>query len=201
MGIITEISQQKNKKRVNLFVDNEFRSGLNVETAVKFGLKTGKYIDDVKLDEIIMESETMSAFDVSLNFLSLMPKSEYEVKQKLFKKGFSKIVIESTIEKLREYHYVDDQEYAKLYISSCSKKSKREIENKLRGKGVKKEIIDELLADVDDELEEENAIIFANKYIKNKVLDEKTKRNLIANLVRRGYSYDLAIKVLDKIEV
>jgi len=201
MGIITEISQQKNKKRVNLFVDNEFRSGLNVETAVKFGLKTGRVIDDVKLDEIIMESETMSAFDVSLNFLSLMPKSEYEVKQKLFKKGFSKIVIESTIEKLREYHYVDDQEYAKLYISSCSKKSKREIENKLRGKGVKKEIIDELLADADDELEEEKAIIYANKYIKNKVLDEKTKRNLIANLVRRGYSYDLAIKVLDKIEV
>lgn len=200
MGIITEISPQKTKNRVNIFVDNEFKSGLSVESAVKFCLKKGMSIDDSKLDEIIEESETNSAFNVSLNFISAMPKSKYEVRQKLYKKGFSSSVIDKAILKLEEYHYVDDYEYAKLYISSISNKSKRELSEKLRIKGISKDIISELLDEIDDENEEQNALTYALKYLKNKELNDKTKRNLFANLMRKGYSYDLVSRVFDKIK-
>lgn len=200
MGIITEISRQRTKNRVNIFVDNEFKSGLDFESAVKFGLKVGKEIDDEYLNKVIEESETNSAFNVSLNFISAVFKSKYEVKQKLLKKGFTENVIERTLKKLEEYHYIDDYEYAKLYINSVSNKSKREISEKLRIKGVSKDIIQELLSEVDDESEESNAFNYAVKYLKNKILDDKTKRNLIANLMRKGYSYDLTIKILSRIE-
>ena len=198
MGIITEISNQKHKNRVNIFVDDEFKSGLDVETAVKFCLKVGKEINDVELNNIIIESETNSAFNVALRFLSLTPKSAYEVKQKLIKKGYSDVVISKAIEKLEEYKYIDDEEYSRLYLSSCKNRSKREIENKLRQKGISKEIINILLEDVDDDQEENNAFIYAQKYLKNKQLDEKNKRHLITNLIRKGYSYDIAVKVMNK---
>ena len=184
----------------SIFVDNEFKSGLSVESAVKFCLKKGMSIDDSKLDEIIEESETNSAFNVSLNFISAMPKSKYEVRQKLYKKGFSSSVIDKAILKLEEYHYVDDYEYAKLYISSISNKSKRELSEKLRIKGISKDIISELLDEIDDENEEQNALTYALKYLKNKELNDKTKRNLFANLMRKGYSYDLVSRVFDKIK-
>ena len=151
MGTITEISHQTNKKRVNIFVDNEFKSGLELETAVKFGLKIGKVINDKELDIIIEESETSSAFNVALNFISLMPKSKLEVKQKLKKKEYNENIIQKTILKLEEYNYVNDEEYAKMYINLSTKKSKREITQKLLSKGINKEIILELLSDFNDE--------------------------------------------------
>ena len=197
MGIITEISHQRNKKRVNIFVDNEFKSGLELETAVKFGLKVGKVIDDAELENIIQESETSSAFNVALNFISAMPKSKFEVKQKLKKKEYSNDIIENTILKLEEYNYINDFEYAKMYISSVSKRSKREISQKLRAKGISADIISELLLEIDDESEEKNAQQYALKYMKNKDINEKSKSNLVANLVRKGYSYDLSMNVLN----
>ena len=200
MGVITQISSQKSKKRVNVFVDNIFKSGLSVETAVKFGLKVGKDINDDELDEIILNSETGVAFDVALNFLSATPKSKYEVRQKLFKKGFSIAVIDKAMEKLEEYHYVDDVEYAKIYISSVSKKSKREIIEKLKKKGVEKQIIDNVIVDIADDMDEKNAGIYARKYLNNKEISQKNINNLISNLVRKGYSYELALSVVERIK-
>ena len=45
MSEITKIEDQKNKKRVNIFVDDAFFCGLHKETAVTFGLKIGKIVD------------------------------------------------------------------------------------------------------------------------------------------------------------
>ena len=201
MGIITEISQQKNKKRINIFVDGEFKSGLGVETAIKFGLKTGKHINDEELEQIILDSESRSAFDTALNFLSLTPKSKFEVKQKLIKKGFLPIVIDHTIKKLEEYHYVDDEAYARMYVESVSKKSKNELQRKLWQKGIEKCIIDSVIDGVDDSCEENNAIEYARKYLRNKESSDKNLKNLLAGLMRKGYSYELSYKVMQMFRV
>ena len=55
------------------------------------------------------------------------------------------------------------------------------------------------IEEIDDENEEQNAFAYALKYVKNKNFDDKTKRNLFANLMRKGYSYDLVSRVLNKI--
>ena len=63
MPTITKIETQKNKKRVNIFVDGSFFCGLNKETAILFGLKENKEIDEQKLREAAFESEVKSAFE------------------------------------------------------------------------------------------------------------------------------------------
>ena len=200
MGKVTKITPQRNKKRVNIFVDNEFKSGLDLETVMKYGLKVNEDIDDDYLDFLIEDSESISAFDTALNFISKTFKTQYEVKKKLYEKGYTSSVIEKTIKKLIDYNYIDDYAYAELYIKSSTKKSKREIENKLKAKGISSEILDSLLLEISDTFEEENATLYAAKYMKNKVWDDKNTRNLISNLIRRGYTYDISVKALNNLK-
>jgi len=200
MGKVTKITPQRNKKRVNIFVDNEFKSGLDLETVMKYGLKVNEDIDDDYLDFLIEDSESISAFDTALNFISKTFKTQYEVKKKLYEKGYTTLVVEKTIKKLIDYNYIDDCAYAELYIKSSTKKSKREIENKLKAKGISSEILDSLLLEISDTFEEENATLYAAKYMKNKDWDDKNTRNLISNLIRRGYTYDISVKALNNLK-
>ena len=63
MGIITKVEQQKNKNRVNIFIDDSFFCGLEKETAILFGFKSGKIVDEDTILEAIKKSETKRAFD------------------------------------------------------------------------------------------------------------------------------------------
>ncbi len=200
MGIITEISSQKNKKRVNIFVDGEFVSGLSFECAVKNGLKTGKEIDGTELERIIEESETSSAFEAGLLLISRSAKTEKEVKAKLISKGFSEKVIAGAINKLKEYRYINDAAFSQSFVRSYASKSRREIENKLRQKGVSHDDIQEALSLVDDGTEREKAVHYAEKYMKNKVMNEKTKNNLFAGLARKGFALDIIYGVIEDIK-
>jgi len=200
MGIITEISRQKNKKRVNIFVDGEFISGISFEAAAKHGLNTGNYIDNNKLIAIIEESESQSAFTTGLDIIARSPKTKSEIIKKLIKKGFTSSVIDKAISKMEEYNYIDDLSYAKSFVKSYTSKSKKEIEYKLKTKGVSEEYIKQVTSELDDEYEGQNALLFARKYMRGKEYNEKTKNNLFAGLVRKGYSLDTIYTVIDQIK-
>lgn len=200
MGIITDISFQKNKKRVNIFVDGEFVSGLSFETAVKNGLKKGLSIEEHKLSDIIKESETLSAFSAGLDIIAISSKTSEDVKQKLVRKGFSTEVASLAVEKLKNYKYIDDLAYAKNYVKINSSKSKRELENKLRNKGVCADDIQAALLLVSDDEEMNNALIHARKYVSRKTFDERVRNNLFASLARKGYSLDTIYSVIDIIK-
>ena len=69
MAKITSISvQEKNKKRCNLFLDNEFFAGVSLETALKFRLKVGLEVDQKDLAEILFDSEKIEALEKSISY-------------------------------------------------------------------------------------------------------------------------------------
>lgn len=200
MGVITEISFQKNKKRVNIFVDGEFISGMNYDFVIINKLKVGQEIDSSKLREIIRESETASAFDQAVSLISLSAKTKKEILDKLIAKGFGESSAQEAVQKLEDYGYINDLEYARLFVKSYENKSKREIKNKLMQKGISADIVESVLSDEDDALEEEKARIFAQKYMKNKEISEKNIKNLYAGIVRRGFSFDVASKIVSEMK-
>ena len=102
MAVITKIEEQKNKKRVNIFVDNAFFCGLNKETAILFRLKENSEIDENTLKNAIFESEVKSAFEKAIDYISSRIHTKKELFDKLFKKGFEKKVVDSAIFKLEE---------------------------------------------------------------------------------------------------
>ncbi len=196
MGIITKIEDQKNKKRFNIFVDNAFFCGLSKETAVLAGLKEGKEISERELENLIFDSEVKRAFEKASSLLASRQHTRKELFDKLFKKDFDKKVIAAAIEKLEEYHYVDDGLFAKHFVQQNGKYSKRMLENKLAQRGVAKCHINEALSEIEDDEEFALCQKHAQKYIASKdMTKEGQKDKLMASLLRKGFGFDTVKKV------
>lgn len=191
MAVITKIEEQKNKKRVNIFVDDAFFCGLNKETAVVFRLKVGKVVDEKILKVAVFDSEVKSAVEKSSSYLATRMHSKRELYDKLIKKGYEKQVSLKALEKLEEYHYIDDYLFSKQFAEQNKKLSKKMIENKLRQKGISSDIVYEIIGNQGDDEEYERCKIAAEKYAKNKNLnDTKVVQKMYASLARRGFSFD-----------
>ncbi len=196
MPVITKIETQKNKSRVNIFVDDSFFCGLNKETAILFGLKENKEVNEEKLKTAIFESEVKSAFEKSLDYLGRRMYTKHELLDRLIKKGYEKEVVEKAIAKLEDYHYVDDKLFAKQFAQSNQKVSKRILRGKLIQKGVSADIIPEIIETRTAEDEYKLCLEQARKYLKSKTVSEiKDIQKMQSSLARKGFDYDTIKKV------
>ncbi len=201
MKTITDIKPQvKNPTRCNIYLDNSFYCGLELETVMRHRLKIGASVSPEDLDEIQAESETMRALDKALNFISRSQKTKKQVADYLESKGYLEKTIEAVLDKMSAYKFINDQNYAKDYAKSASKnKGKRLISLELKRKGVSDEDMGEALNDIDGETETEAATKIAVKYLKSK---EKTRENAVKcykYLLSKGFDYDTAKAAADKI--
>ena len=194
--VITEINAQKRKGRYNIFVDGTFYSGLDAETIIKAGLKVGVEIDKEGLEEIVLESETRSAFEKLIGVISRQMYSKKDLETKLFKYGYNKSAIDGAIAKAEEYGYINDELYAKMLVDAKPLKSKMEIKNALFLKGINSNLIAEQTEKISIEEEIERALKIAEKYMKNKEINEKTIAGLYNYLARRGFVSASINKVL-----
>lgn len=196
MSIITKIESQRNKSRVNIFVDDSFFCGLNKETAILFGLKEGKEVDEKKLEKVIFESEIKSAFEKALDYVGRRMNTRKELFDKLTKKGYSSQVAQNAIQKLEEYHYIDDELFSKQFVNSNPNLSKKVLKIKLAQKGVTSDIIQEILSDRSKDDEFELCLKQAKKYVKSKSIEGlKELQKMQASLARKGFDYDIIKKV------
>ena len=193
MPKITAITaQEKNKDRCNIFIDGEFYAGVNLETMMKLRLKVGDEVTESKLKETLEESEQLSATEKAFTYISKAPKTKWQVKDYLIGKGYSESASWNAVDKLKEYGYINDEEYAKRFIESTGKtQGKLLLSYKLMAKGVKKEDIETAYAESGGSAKE-NAKALAEKRMRNK---EKTKENILKTykyLLSRGFSFDEA---------
>ena len=193
MPEITQISiQTKNKKRCNIFVDNEFFTAVSVETVLKNRLKVGQFIDAKDIQQIVYENDRSEALSKSIEYVSKSLKTKRQVKDYLIRKGYPEEIAWYCIDKLKEYNYVDDKEYSKRYIESVSKgQGRRLIEYKLMMKGVKKEDVESAYSQTDIDANS-NAKNVAEKYLRNKVIDNETLAKAYRYLIGRGFNYEQA---------
>ena len=143
MNEITAIMPQvKDKSRCNIYLDGRFCCGLTLETVVKNRLKVGQSVTQEGLEYMQLESEKQTALNKALSFLSATRKTEKEIRAHLTKKGYLPAVIGYVVEKLREYDFVNDTEYAEAYTECAAKrKGGRLIRMELKNKGLSDEAI------------------------------------------------------------
>ena len=201
MKTITDIKPQvKNPTRCNIYLDNSFYCGLELETVMRHRLKIGASVSPESLNEIQAESETMRALDKALNFISRSQKTKKQVAEYLEGKGYLEKTIEAVLSKMSAYKFVNDQNYAKDYARSASKnKGKRLISLELKRKGVSIDDMSEALDDIDSETETEAATKIAEKYLRSK---EKTRENAVKcykYLLSKGFDYETAKEAANKI--
>lgn len=199
MKVITDIKPQvKNPTRCSIYLDNVFYCGLELETVMRNRLKIGDQIEPEKLDEIQFDSERVRALDKALSFITKSKKTEKQVREHLQSKGYTEQTIENVIEKMKDYRFLDDGDYASSYAKSYSKtKGKRLIEMELKKKGVSEEDMSSAIEDIGDQTE--SAVLIAEKYLKNKPKDKPNMLKCYKYLLSKGFEYDDAKSAIERI--
>ncbi len=98
-----------------------------------------------------------TCLDYSLKYIHIYPKTEQELRTKLFTKKYTEQEIHYTMEFLKKKGYIDDRQFTQLYIQSeLVKKGKIPalVRAKLIHKWVSKVIIDELLLEKEEDIEQ-----------------------------------------------
>ena len=199
MKTITDIKPQaKNPTRCSIYLDNAFYCGLELETVMRHRLKIGQSISPDTLDEIQCDSERVHAMDKALYFISKSKKTKKQVEEHLKQKGYTDQTVNAVMEKLEDYRFVSDGDYAYDYVKSYSKsKGKRLIAMELKLKGVSESDMASALDSVEDETE--NAVKIAEKYLKNKPKYKVNMLKCYKYLLSKGFSYDTAKTAAERI--
>jgi len=142
------------------------------------------------------------AKNVAYRFLSYRPRSGAEIEAKLRDKEFDDGIVSQVLAVLGRLGYVNDRQFARQWTESRTRLrgfGRRRIEQELKAKGVDREIIAEVFAEVfGDGMELETAKqAVEKKYPLMKALDPETRRRRLAGILeRKGFSFDIIRTVL-----
>src|SRR5512140_2269438 len=99
-GTITAlVAQKRNTDRVNVYLDGKFAFGLALSEAIR--LKRGQVLSDADIKRLQAADDVEKAREKALSFLSIRPRSEWEVRQNLHKAGYEAATSDRVLERLR----------------------------------------------------------------------------------------------------
>ncbi|GMR25264.1 MAG: recombination regulator RecX [Ignavibacteria bacterium] len=198
---------KKDAKNVVVRFDNNDVLILSADVFFKSGLKKNDKISDDRFSLLVKENKLFYIKQKAFSYLGRRQHSTSEIRIKLRQKGYETELINEILEDLLKNNYLHDLEFAKLYTEEKKKTKlwgKNKIKSELIKKGIKSDIIKEVLSEyLNEDLEYDNALITARKkynLLKPRIADNKSlKQKLISFLNGRGYNYEIAGKVCDEL--
>ena len=116
----------------------------------KFNIIEGNFLSEEQyrqIEEILYKRGKERA----LYYLKNSDKTTYQMRSKLREGLYPEAIIDKVIHFLNNYGYIDDLQYAIRFISyNFSKNSSRKISEKLRIKGISKDIIEEAFSNLSE---------------------------------------------------
>jgi regulatory protein len=191
-GTITALQTQKRSRdRVNVYLDGEYAFGLAVFTAVH--LKVGVWLSDEEITRLREADEVERTRSRVLDYLSYRPRSEWEIREYLKKRGISISTVETVVNALIEVNLIDDNAFAKYWLENRAQyrpKGKRILSRELQQKGVSSKLIDEILVGYDEETAARRVFAEQARRLKN-LSPDVFRRRILERMARRGFNYDL----------
>lgn len=140
----------------------------------------------------------------AFRLLKFRPRSEYELRQRLKRRGFSESAVGEALFFLKEKKLVDDLEFARIWVQSRLKKPLgiSRIKQELKIKGIDKDLIEQALRNIGDKYSEERVIneLVCRRWERLKHLQpQKVRRRLFLFLLRRGFSSDKIQEAINQI--
>lgn len=178
-------------KRVVIQSDTT-KVAIHMDTYLSFSFDVG---DDIDFEHLMFDSNKREALSKAISYCSRRMLTAKQLRDKLSKLSFDQKVIEYCIEKLEEYHYLDDYHYALSYYESKIKThGTMYIYSKLREKGISSDIIG--MIDIQEDVEDMLAILY-KKYGESREVTYKEKSKMVRFLCNRGFLTPNAIQAVD----
>ncbi len=199
---ITQITPQKRKGRLNLFVDGDFVLGLHDEIFYKSHFHEGDEITESALQQLENEENVLQARDKALRLLGYRARSIAEIRIKLKQKQFNDETVEKVVESLCRSGLLNDTEFADSFARTkiIQRPAGRIfIKQELKAKGISENIIEETLNQIYEEFSEKDLaekLIQKRKSLTKNIEDPKERKRIIDLLRRRGFNWDIIEQVL-----
>lgn len=191
--------QQRNPRRVNVYLDGEFAFGL--ERVAAAWLRIGQELSDEKIAQLQSVDEGEKAYQRALKLLSYRPRSVAEVRKKLEQRGVPESMLAEVVERLQRSGLLDDARFARDWAENRSEfrpRSRRALTIEMRQRGVDNDVIAEAVAELDDDsLAYQAAMKYSRRL--NSLEWQVFRQKLIGFLGRRGFSYSVAAPVVRRV--
>ncbi len=189
------------EKRVNVFLDDRFAFSLGGEVATKEGLQVGQELSPNQVEILTKDDQFYRCLNAAHQYLGYRPRSEVEVRSRLKRRGFDGDCIEAVMARLKEQGLVDDMAFAQFWKEnreSFRPRSQRLTRLELRRMGVISDIIDEVVAGVDDS---DSAYQAASQKTRHWSLSDYQgfRRRLGDYLRRRGFNFEVIKHTVERI--
>ena len=190
--IVTDIVEL-DKKRSKIFIDGEFSFVLYKGELRDYSIREGHELSDINYQDIM---GIVLPKRCKLRAMNLLQKKDYTEKQlrdKLSEGLYPRDIIDDAIDYVKSYHYLDDERYARDYITyHMSVRSKNRIIQDLSGKGISKDIfmpiVEELYVEEDSDVElDQIKRLLSKKHYDPEQTEYKEKQKIMAFLLRKGF--------------
>ncbi len=180
---------------MNVYLDGEFAFGLSLMTAAN--LSIGQVLKPDEVEALKAADEVERAKASAYRYLSYRPRSIAELKRQLVNKGYKETTVDQVIDRLSELELIDDIAFARYWVEqreTFKPRGRRALRYELYQKGIDRQIVDMVVAEVDETVSAKKA---ARKKAKLwRELPEGQFYEKLGNyLKRRGFSYEIARSV------
>lgn len=197
--IITKIARQKKRKqRYSLYIDNEFKLGIDEAVLIHFALYKGQELDEDLLADIEDREYRQGIYLQGLNYLSYGQRSVKEMRDYLKKylikdykqqlaeaeeagqtetvqlnaeEAIDEELIQATLDRLIEQRLLNDTLYGQSYVRTAAllnRKGPQVLKRELTRKGLSPSDIESALEEYPEEQQHENIMAVSEKYIRSK---------------------------------
>ncbi len=196
---IMEIAEL-DKKRMRIVLEDRSSFALYKGEARQYGLQQGEELSEELFEEICEKVLVKRARKRAMHLLQRMDRTEAQIRTKLALGLYPDDVIDSAVDYVKGYRYVDDLRYAQNYVRNHKeKKSRRKIYMELLGRGISSELAQQA---VEEEFQQENEEQLIRQWIEKKkyspqTADLKEKQRMCQFLMRKGFALNDILRTLE----
>ena len=201
MKKVTAIRAGRRGKRVNVFLDDRFAFSLEAEVAAKEGLGVEQELSEGDIEALTKADLFHRCLNAAFHYISYRPRSEAELRQRLQRRGFDGDNVEAVLARLKERGLVNDLAFAQFWKDnreSFRPRSQWLTRLELKQKGVAEDIIDQVVAEVDDKDSAYRAAVGRVRSLPRSDY-HGFRRRLGEYLKRRGFGYGVISQTVERV--
>ena len=177
------------KGRYRVAFDNGVSCILYRSEAAQLSIEVQCSLTDENYDYLINEIVGKRAKNRAMHILEQMDRTEHQLREKLAKGEYPQECIDSAVEYVKKYRYLDDERFASSYVRYHQEKlSRQQLSVKLSQKGVSKDIIAEAL-EMEYEADDGEKIrnLLSKRHFDPDNTDRQENNKIYQYILRRGF--------------
>lgn len=198
---ITAIKQQvKQADRYSIFVDDEYAFSLSENALLASGLASGQELTKQQVKEYVKLSAEDKLFNRALKYVAMRPRSIWEMRTYLERKGAAPETTGQIVDKLIELELLDDYKFTLAFVRDralLKPTSRRKLAAELAKKHISSGTVEAVLAEAHPS--DEAALRWHINKARRQSKYAKNQQKLMAYLARQGFNYSDIKQIINEV--